>query len=311
MKAELKNKIANRGDLISFVEFQEFMFKTIIPIKELSDRKGKPLEKILAFWRRKELTPFIGHGKWMKISFAQLIWLRILDDLREISFPIEKMKLVCDYFFKDAYFDSLPEKNLKHNKEEIIKKLAAGTQTEDDEQYLSELEYYLANPTILYIFKFDINYLVNLIAFVISSGNDGFIYIFFDGKVAEYIGQGYIGHRDLEIDFNEPHICLSISHYLKEFINDEELSTLLMPQLLNEDEIKVLREMRRNNIKEITIRRANDKKGIRIESTKEGVLSKEQAKQIKELLGMKNYERITIDTMDEKTLSFKMTRKKI
>jgi hypothetical protein len=312
MKPETKNIRDVHEENISFLEFREFMFETIVPVKELFDRKGKPLEKILAFWRRKGLTPFIGHGKWIKISFAQLIWLRILDDLREISFPVEKMKLICDYFFKDADRDNLASKNLKSNMEEIKKKKAAGTQSEEDEQYLSQIESFLKDPNMLYILKFDINYLANLITRVISSGNDGFIYIFFDGKAVEYVGQEYKGHGDSKkIDFNKPHVCLPISHYLKEFINDEELSKLLMPRLLNEDEIKVLKEMRRNNIKEITIRRAGDKKGTRIESTKEGLLSKEQAKQIKELLGMKNYERITIDTMDEKTLSFKRTRKKI
>ncbi|UAY52829.1 hypothetical protein [Ferruginibacter albus] len=298
-------------ELFSFAEFRKFMFETTVPIKELTDKKGKPLEKILAFWRRNELLPFIADGKWAKMSFAQLFWLRILDDLREISFPVDKMKLICNYFFKDAYDNNLPERNIRKNKEEIEKKIIAGTQTQEDEEYFELLKYYLSEPPILYIFKFSINYLVNLIASVIASENDGFIYIFFDGRVAEFIGHENVGHKDFTPDLTEPHIQLSISHYLKEFIRDEDISSLLMPQLLNEDEIKVLREMRRNNIKEITIYRINDKKNFQIQSSKEGILSKEKTLQLKEILGLKNYERITIDTMDEKTLSFKMTRKKI
>ena len=311
MKDVVKSKVDDTDEYIFLSEFREFLFQTIVPIKEMTDKKGKPLEKILAFWRRNNLIPFIDSGSWLKISFAQLIWLRILDDLRDINFPVGKMKIVCDYFFKDAYDDELPEKNLEFNRKLILNKKLAGIQTEDDEDLLLVIENSLKDKTLLYILKFNVNYLTNLLLSVIGGKEDGYIYIYFDGRVVDKIGNGYVGHKEINFDLNEPHIILSIGHYLKEFINNEELSTLLIPQLLNDDEIKVLREMRRNNIKEITIRKFNDKKGIRIESTKEGILSKDQAQQIKEILGMKNYERITIDTMDEKTLSFKMTRKKI
>ena len=121
---------------ISLSEFREFMFKKIVPLKDLKDNKGEPLAKVLAFWRRNDLIPYVTPGKWMGISFAQLIWIRILDDLRDINFPVEKMKLLCDYFYKDAYFDDLPQKNLESNKKEILKRKSLGTQTEEDEYML-------------------------------------------------------------------------------------------------------------------------------------------------------------------------------
>lgn len=297
---------------ISLSEFRQFMFDKIVPVKDLFDHKGQPLEKILAFWRRKDLLPYIPDGKWLEISFAQLIWIRILDDLRQINFPVDKMKLLCDYFYKDAYFDDLPKRNLEFNKREILKRKAANTHTEEDEAMLMYINTVLPLSQNLLILKFDINYLTNFIAASIANKEDGNIYIFFDGNVAEYVGQNYVGHKENYIpDFSKPNIRLTISHYLKEFIADSDITDLLMPQLLNDDETKVLREMRRKNVKEITIIRSNSNNTTRIESSTSGVIKANDAAEIMKMLGLKNYDRITLNTMDGSTLSFKVTRKRI
>lgn len=296
---------------ISLSEFREFLFEKIVPVKDLKDNKGQPLAKILAFWRRNGLIPYVNPGKWMGISFAQLIWIRILDDLRDINFPVEKMKLLCDYFYKDAYGDDLPKKNMESNKKDILNRKSLGTQTEEDEYMLLHIENVFKYPVALTILKFDVNYLSNFIAATISNSEDGTIYIFFDGKVAEYIGQDFWGHKSFEPNFLEPHIKLTISHYLKEFIADNEIAKLLLPQLLNDDETKVLREMRRKNVKEITIYRHNEDKPMRIESSMTGVVTAKNATEIMEMLGLKNYERITLETMDGNSLAFKVTRKRI
>jgi hypothetical protein len=119
----MEKKIQNGyPDIIKLSEFKALMFERVIPIKDLTDNKGAPLFKILNYWRRHELLPFVDPGKWISVSCMQLIWIRILDDLRSIGFPILKMKSVCNYFFKDAYDDNLAERNFKYNKDLIEKK---------------------------------------------------------------------------------------------------------------------------------------------------------------------------------------------
>jgi len=294
--------------IVSLSEFKQFMFDKIVPVKDLKDYKKMPLEKVITYWRRHELLPFVGEGSWLQISFAQLVWLRILDSLREISFPVEKMKKICDYFFKDAYVNDLPKHNIEFNKQEIEKKIIAGTQSEEDDQLLAYLKVILLDEKLLYALKFDVNYLTNLIIHAISQGKDAKIIIYFNGDVAEFLDNDFIGHKAFDSTPAQPHICLSLVHFLNEFMEDETLKPLLTPQLLSDDEKKVLREMRRENIKEIVIHN-NNQPERRIESSKTGVLSKKEAEEIKKILGLKNYERITIDTIDEKSLSFKKTRK--
>lgn len=295
---------------ISLTDFREFLFKKIVPVKELLDYKGAPLEKIISFWRRKDLIPFVANGDWLKISFAQLIWVRILDDLRKINFPVEKMKTVCDYFFWDAYNDELPKKNFQFNKNKIEKKISVGSQTDEDVKLLDYINSCLDNKSLIDSFRFDINYLTNLVTSVIAEGNDGAIYIFFDGTVAEFVGNNYIGHKNTDFHYTDPYIHLSVTNYLKEFIKHDQLSDILMTQLLNEDEIKVLSEMRRRNVKEIIITTEGDNKK-KVSISKTGIIADEKAQQIKQILGLKNYESILLNTIDEKSFSFKRTRKKI
>ena len=241
----------------------------------------------------------------------QLVWIRILDDLRYIGFSVAKMKKVCDYFFMDAYNDNLPKKNFEYNKKLIEKKKAAGTQTEEDDVLLKMILEGLTNERLLNILKTNVSYLSNFIAGVLANEKDGTICIFFDGTVTEYVGDEYYGHTKKIPAPTDPQIRLSISHYFKEILADDDLSRIVMPQILNEDEVKVLREMRRKNIREITITNSDTSQNRTIKSTKSGILSEEDTMRIKEILGLKNYETITLDTVDEKKLSFKKTRKKI
>ena len=296
--------------LITFSEFREFMFHNIVPLEDIDDYKGMPILKILPFWRKNELIPFIQKGKHLKISFAELIWLRILDTLRQFSYPIQQTFKVCHYFFKDAYDNDLPKRNMEYNHEMLSKKKQAGTLTEQDLLTLAHLENFLNDKVLLHILKSDINYLTGLVTECITNREERGILIFQDGRVAESNGEILRTHGNYKVDITEPHIYLSIPYYLKEFIDSDQLSTIFLPQVLNEREKDVLREMKNRNVKQITIvLKGGDVE--KISSTREGILTGQQAKQIKEILGLRNYEQITLDTLDESTLKIKKTKKKI
>ncbi len=301
----------DRVQKMNLSDFRTLMFERKISIRNMVDKNGKPINKILAFWRRNELLPFVEEGEWIKISLMQLIWIRILDDLRDINFPVEKMKSVCNYFFRDAYNDNLPKKNIEFNQNLIQQKRVAGTQSEEEDALLLTLDESLNNERLIRFLNTNINYLSNFVANVIASEQDGLICIFFDGKVAEYDGNQFCVHSTTIPPPTNPHIRLSITHYLIEFIKNEEISSIVLPQLLNEDEIKVLREMRKKNVKEITITQGNNGKTLTIKSSRDGILTKDETELVKEIFGLKNYESLTIDTIDEKTFRFKKTRKKI
>jgi hypothetical protein len=112
------------------------------------------------------------------------------------------------------------------------------------------------------------------------------------------------------VDPLRPHIYISIKYLLEKFIQHKELSEILVQQLLNEEEKKVLQELKKKNLKELTID-LKDGRVTKIKSRSDGTITGEQARQIREILELKNYESITLDTMDEKSLFFKKIKKKV
>ncbi|MEI8279895.1 MAG: hypothetical protein WCG87_09040 [Bacteroidota bacterium] len=291
-------------------EFREFLFEPIVPLKDLFDNKREPLEKSFPYWRKNKLLPFIPKGSWAKLSFAQLIWVRVLDTLRSFSYTVVNTQKVCDYFFKDAYDSGLPKKNLVDNKKALEKKALAGTITEEEQSMLSWIETILSDKALLYTLSFDINHLSNLINKCLSSSEDAGILIFLDGGVMEYIGSEYFNHRNESFDLTAPHIRLSLRYFLEEFIDKEELSALVLPQMLNDNEKRVIKAIKERNVQEISIK-VHDGNITKIESTKGGTITGEQAAAIKKVLGLNNYEEIFLTTKDNATLGFKKIKKQV
>lgn len=305
----MKNISTPDDQLISFSEFSEFMFQAVVPIEDIKDFKENPILQVFPYWRRHGLLPFIPKGRWnINISFAQLIWLRILDTFREFSVSLSSSKKVCDYFFKNAYDDDLPKLNLMRNKEIIEKRISCGTAFENDENLLAEINWMLKDDVLLYGLKFEINYLTKLITECIATqSNAGFI-VFTNGQVFEYIEDNYFSNRgDAKPDLTQPHIKLSLKHYLKEFIQKEELQKLFVPIILNNNEKEVLKALRQKNTS-IMIKKQQGEI-VRMESSTDGIFSDNDAVKIRELLGIGNYEQITISTRDEKTLTFNKVKK--
>ena len=307
-----KKRKTDSDELITLSEFREFMFKPIVPISDLNDYEGKPIEKQFPFWRRKNILPFFTKGKHIdiEVSFIQMIWLRVLDTLRSLSYPIDDIEKVADYFFKDAYFDNLPQKNIEYNKALLEEKKGKGSLTDQEYQLLKKIDSFLADEHFLHALKFDINYLSNLVSHCISTSLEAVILIYSNGRVVEQLGQTVFSHKEIDFDLNEPHINLSLKYYLKEFIADEQLQRIIMPQILNDDEKYILKELRNENIKELSIKK-NGGKIVRVDLASDSVISGDQAREIKKILGLRNYEEITLSTRDENNISFKKKTKKI
>ncbi len=286
----------------------DLLFLKNIKIRNLKDHLGEPLNRIVAFWKRNDLLPFIEEGKWAEVSFAQLVWIRILDDLRKINFPVSKMKLVCDYFFKDAYSNDLPKKNLQFNKEQILKRIRAGTQEENDFELLAKIENILKNDKTLYILKFDVNYLSNFIGACLTNRKDGLIYISFDGNVTEFLEDAYWGHKEINFELEEPHIRLTLSNYLKEFMDTKELKDLIVPTLLKSDEAYLIKQMSQKGISEINIKKTPDSKQLVIKTSKNLTLPKEKQNEVKRLLGLGQYETITVKSSHKDDIHISSTK---
>lgn len=296
---------------ISLETFHQQYFQPIFPLKDFTGKDGQSLYKSLPYWRRNKLLPFIPKGDWgMEVSMSQLIWLRILDNLRALGYPVKDTEKVTDYFFKDAYFDDLPEKNLISHKKAIEDKKNKGLLEQEDQQMLVDIDFILGDKSLLYGLKFDISYLSNLVIWCVRAGQEAGILIFPDGLVMEKRGEEFVNHNKENVDVGAPHIYISIKSLLKEFVDNKELAAIVVPYLLEDEERIVLKELRKKNIKELRIV-VQSEKIVRIDSKTQQTISDEQAEEIKRLLRMKNYEEVTISTRDNRTINFNRVTKNV
>ena len=307
--------------VIALTDFPTLMYERVIPLSDLhllrnpllANNKQKAQEAqasfhhYLNYWRRNGLLPFIEKGKWGKLSFVQLIWIQILESMREFGLPIGTMQNVCDYFFKDAYKDNVPKKNLSFTKKLLEAKQKAKTISDEEKNMLENVKRILANEGWQIVLKYDINYLTNLVIACINEQWLGGILIFPDGLVAEHVNGKYISHKTDSVNPENPHVYLPLKYYLSTFFEESELATMVNPVFLNADEQSVIREIRKGNIKEVRIE-AEGGKIKRFDSTINGTISGDKAKEIMKALGIKNYESVTVETRNEKTLSIKKTK---
>jgi hypothetical protein len=294
---------------ISVPEFQEFMFHHIVPLSDLQDFKGEPLSKMVTVWRKYGLVPFIEKGKWVRISFAELIWLRILDTLRQFHFPVERIKAIVKYFFLDAYEHNLPMQNFEYTQQKLLQAKSLGTIDEKGKQMLRYLDHLTEYPQIMESAKLDVNYLTNLMLHSLDSGEEARILIFGDGSVVEQLGLTFFKHDGPVKNLSKPHLKLSIREYLEEFIDAIELSNTFLPMLFSEDEEKVIKQMHNKRVNQIII---HQKGGVRrIETRTSKFLSTQQQEKIKKIIGLKNYEKIEIDSVDQKIVTLVRTNKRL
>lgn len=294
------------NELISIEDFRDFLFDKIVPIDKILDNSDNPISNTLPYWRKYKLIPFIPTGIKFDVSFAQLFWLRILDILRSFSYTVKNTEKICNYFFKDAYDSDLPRRNLENYLSYLKSQKSLSQKQQNDVVALENMVY---DERLMYVLKFDVNYLTNLINFSLINQQPAGIYIFNNGEVMEHIGKEYFNHKGLELDIREPHIYISIDKILEEFIRNKEIEKLLLPQILSDDEEMVIKELRRNNVEELLIR----KEGSIIThiNTKDSkIITGKLAQEIMVKLGMGNYEEVTLNTRDEKTLIFKKNKKK-
>lgn len=306
-----QNKEAGEDEgLATTAEFRAWIHQKLVPLEDF-DKEEKDL---LKFWRKQGLLPFFQRGTWARFSFAQMIWIRMLQDLRGFDYAISKMLRLADYLFKRAYQDNLPEQNLKAHVAALEKKQLAGVLGEEEAQQLHYIGAVLQDEALLHAFKYDINYLTELIEYCLESGEEAGLLLFVDGSIAEYKGGAYYFGENTseEVDPSTPHIYLSIRHYLKEYLKRSELGRVVSPlQLFSEGESKVLRAIKDPRNKEVRVELKGGKVH-RVEAVAEDVIiTGGEAEVLRKALGLKNFERIIVDTVDGKTLVARKTIKKL
>ncbi len=302
------DKIVN-FEQISLSEFREYMFYPVFPLDDIFDLEGRIMSNSFPFWRVNGLLPFIPKGKWnVNISFSQVIWLRILDQLRAFGYSVKDTVKLCDRLFKDAYEQELPKKKLKYHFDRLKKIELAGTIDAEDKELLRRITQMLEDSMFLYGLKFEFNFLTELIIWCIENNEDAGLMIFPDGVVLIRKGDCIVSIGEIEANPSAPHINISILYFLIEFIKEDELKLIHVPGMLTENEIKVLKALKGKNVHELQIKFLNGEVD-RIDSKTIETFGGEKAKRLRLAIGLGQYEEITLSTRDAQSITFKKVKK--
>jgi DNA-binding transcriptional MerR regulator len=292
-------------ELLDIDQFSQKQFTPFIPLEKCGVDKA-----VLAFWRREGLLPFIPKGKWAHLSYMQVLWLQVLNSVRDLGLPVQRLKDLNTYFIQRAYDDDLPRKHMLYNQELLESKAKKTPLTLEDLNTLAQIKMMLGSEIILWQYRFDVNYFSNLVMESLREKKEGGILIFPE-FIVEYVHSGYRVFPDRTVDLQEPHVNIPLQPFLRRFIKSEDLSPfqpfIAFPR---PEELQVWQAIRDRSIKRIEITKSDGGRRLRIDTTKTGLITVEQATEIKRILDISNYESITLDTLDQTTLSFKRTKKK-
>ena len=102
------------------------------------------------------------------------------------------------------------------------------------------------------------------------------------------------------------HLEIPIRVFFEEFLEDSKSEKFIESfELLNLREKKVIEAIRKKDFKEITIRMNQSDKNMIIEVEKDGDLLEQKAREVRRILGLNEYEEVTIKYRNDKHLYFK------
>jgi len=264
------------------------------------------------YWKQKGFLHTIDNNKKASLNLVECIWIEILITLKNFGCSAKTMEMAFKALFLDAYSENLAK---KFNEEHLMyyKDLKKTRPLTAEEETIFGIRVQVSTDPLLADFlSREISYLYNMITETLEKNADAGIIITEDGKCNRYFIYPNTAAEESLYDNNTPHIKVPVSYFLKKFIEDDtRAEPLNKTGVLTDNELTVVKEMRNNNIRSIKVHFRHDDHNIeKIEVEEKGLLSKAKSEEIMGIMGMKNYNKIELNTRDGHQLSFTRTTKK-
>jgi hypothetical protein len=232
--------------------------------------------RVLLHWKGKGLLPDKNYdiekeatssGKMSinKFNFFELIYLYILQDLREIGYSINKLQKVKEALLKKVDFlDSL----LNITKDDISVMQKEGAETRVLEEVLKHRQVIQDNIEALPEKLRYTTHICNIILTVLVQKLDVRLIVSIDGDVTVE-NPNSLGLIEKTSHNTKPRVVLPLLHYLNRFLSNNKYSELYVSyKLLDQQEKAILDHVRKGQYKEIKIK-FNKKNSIILELTEE------------------------------------------
>ena len=219
------------------------------------------------------------------------------------------MKAVCKKLFYNAYEVNLGKLTLEENHAFLTNLASRRPLTFQEEQYLNSTKQVLNDIVYMSVLNRGINYFYQLVTNCFIENNEVGLVIYLDGSFSTYELTNNVNKGNLNANLSVPHILIPISSFITKFIIDDEKEEFLnQTGVLNEQEFEVIKLIRKKNVKRITVT-LNNKIVQKIETEETGLIHESDVEALKQILCLKQYDSIELNSRDARTMSFTKTKR--
>lgn len=256
--------------------------------------------RTINYWDEKGYLLFERGGndkEWRKLSFSDYIWIRMLDELRQMGIAVEGIVKVL---FRELGIREQEVMEMPNEEHEKLNALPF-------EQLLPRIDKSLVSTRFCIL-------LVNIVSFKTQLA----IRIFKDGEYSErYSNPQWHGivieemetqaAEKRKLDALRTFISISLSDLIADFIETKDLNNISDLSLLSTEETELLKHVRNKDLKEITVTLAGGKP-ISLDLTEVDYNADIRKRIYEDLMGS-NYVECTYVTNTKKQVTFTRTTK--
>ncbi|MBK0403077.1 hypothetical protein I5M27_08765 [Adhaeribacter sp. BT258] len=255
-------------------------------------------------WRRADLWFDDESEKrtWTKLSFEQHIWLKMLQQLRQFGCSTELILSVKQQLLVVPDFEAAFKQYEQRFYSELKKlSLSPDEEAKQIESFKSgELFKQLKETAVGQELGAGMSMLRSLLIAALVKHQHAAILVYPDSRVVPWLDEISLIDPEVQKLFKRTHFYLSITEHLMEFLTDPDKERFIAPlQLLSPEELQVLRALRDNTIKTITIQTEKDSKSKKVSktmfTTKGGVIDSQDQEAIMDILLNKKYKSFEFD----------------
>ena len=298
----------------SYANFEKFYPRITEPLAKPSELNLTARE--FFYWCDKGIIDIPksedGQSPWSKLNLLDVIWIRIVKELRRFNFPFSSVVKIKEDLFQNIFLkildlnDSQVESLLEKIKGDEVKKVFSKLikQAKKDPDAIKKQFGPIVCP--MGALLADILLFNRKIHLHICKIGDDFP-IVFEGYSLQYTSQ-----ETLDAVKDQAHLSLCLNELIAEHLLDVQCEKINKEfGLISEQEIEILEAIRNNEITEIAIKKGQNKPLI-FTCTKKSELKDEDVYKIKRLLRMNEFDDVRVVLRNDKHIYLEnKTRKKL
>jgi hypothetical protein len=251
----------------------------------------------------------VGQSPWSKLNLFEILWIRIVKELREFNLPFAPIAKL-----KNEIFMSLLDK-FKANKDFAIEEVkAVFSKSKNKDEFFEQFDIEQLNDdklrdkygitmNLISALISDILIFKRKISLIVCKENKEFVFLF-DGNTFSYLNK-----ESIQLALQRTHLIIDLNKLLEEYVLDSNLETLNEEfGLISEDEKELLKLIRDKQIKEIQIKRSDDNQ-ITYSATSKYEIRNDNVAEIKKLLRMNEFDDVRVVLRNDKHLYIENKKK--